>query len=406
MSFETLQLDDPRIPDLCREKYRALLGDWPAPGEFCPRAAAWAMAWLTATQEQALSQPAEGQVLAAPRGKWEGGEYWMPLAWQLCADECGEDACNELVWEGGPIPEPWGDRWLKYEHEAKRLISLVHEHAPYSPTAQPVQVPTISRDALIEKITEGLRGTWHCGRVWDAWSIGTMSDEDFSPVDESDTPTELADAILGMLTAAPLPPLATDCAGMLVVRRSGPVNRRLLSLLQDAVASFGPHLEGGDDQWLIAAKAAIADAELAAAVAEVEALFPASPTFPERADGKTAEQGIFRKFIVQRVDGSDHPGGKHHGCRYFVLDLDHDQHAHAAMTAYGRACAETHPALSEEILASWPEPLAAQPVGREALSRKALVDLWGDKSDGPSNSEIVRFGREVERAHGITGEGM
>lgn len=48
---------------------------------------------------------------------------------------------------------------------------------------------------------------------------------------------------------------------------------------------------------------------------------------------------------------------------------------------------------------------AAQPVGREALSRQTLIGLWGDKSDGPSNSEIVDFGRAVERAHGITGEG-
>lgn len=59
--------------------------------------------------------------------KWEGAEEWMPLAWELCAEECGEEACTELVWEGGPIPEPWGDRWLKYEHEAKRLIALVRK---------------------------------------------------------------------------------------------------------------------------------------------------------------------------------------------------------------------------------------------------------------------------------------
>jgi hypothetical protein len=59
---------------------------------------------------------------------WEGAEYWMPLAWELCADECGEDACNELIWEGGAVPEPWGDRWLKYEDEAKRLIALVQKH--------------------------------------------------------------------------------------------------------------------------------------------------------------------------------------------------------------------------------------------------------------------------------------
>lgn len=61
MSFETLQLDDPRIPDLCREKSRALLGEWPAPGEFCPRAATWAMAWLSKPD----SSPSEQQIDAA-----------------------------------------------------------------------------------------------------------------------------------------------------------------------------------------------------------------------------------------------------------------------------------------------------------------------------------------------------
>jgi hypothetical protein len=55
----------------------------------------------------ALAQPAaSGEPLS---GKWEGAEEWMPLAWELCADECGEEACTELVWEGGPVPEPWGD---------------------------------------------------------------------------------------------------------------------------------------------------------------------------------------------------------------------------------------------------------------------------------------------------------
>jgi len=60
---------------------------------------------------------------------WEGGEGWEPLAWELCAEENGEESCNELIWEGGPAPEPWGERWLKYEDEAKRLIKLVHKHA-------------------------------------------------------------------------------------------------------------------------------------------------------------------------------------------------------------------------------------------------------------------------------------
>jgi hypothetical protein len=72
--------------------------------------------------------------------------------------------------------------------------------------------------------------------------------------------------------------------------------------------------------------------------------------FPERDLTKPAEQqGIFRKFEVRRVDGSDHPGGRHHGCRYYVLDLDHDQHAPAAMRAYPAACASTHPELAADI---------------------------------------------------------
>jgi hypothetical protein len=81
--------------------------------------------------KQARSAPVQKPVATKD---WEGAEYWMPLAWELCAEECGEDACNELIWEGGPIPEPWGDRWLKYEDEAKRLIALVQKH-----TTQPAQ---------------------------------------------------------------------------------------------------------------------------------------------------------------------------------------------------------------------------------------------------------------------------
>lgn len=44
--------------------------------------------------------------------------------------------------------------------------------------------------------------------------------------------------------------------------------------------------------------------------------------------------GLYRKYDVRRTDGRDAPGFKHHGCRYFVLDLDHDEHARAAIRAY------------------------------------------------------------------------
>lgn len=89
--------------------------------------------------EEALAALQSAQPAEVSDAKWEGAEEWMPLAWELCADECGEEACTELVWEGGPIPEPWGDRWLKYEDEAKRLIELVRKHVP---TLRPAQQAT------------------------------------------------------------------------------------------------------------------------------------------------------------------------------------------------------------------------------------------------------------------------
>lgn len=37
----------------------------------------------------------------------------------------------------------------------------------------------------------------------------------------------------------------------------------------------------------------------------------------------------------------------------------------------------------------------------EPLTQTKLIALWADKSDGPSNAEIVSFARAIERAHGI-----
>ena len=45
-------------------------------------------------------------------------------------------------------------------------------------------------------------------------------------------------------------------------------------------------------------------------------------------------RGWFNKFTVNRTDGTDRKGGKHDGCEYFVLDLDHDPHALPALLAY------------------------------------------------------------------------
>lgn len=93
--------------------------------------------WVMGVVET-LQRATPSPLPAAAGANWEGCEGWEPLAWELCAEEHGEEACSELIWEGGPVPEPWGDRWLKYESEAKRLIALVQQHARLASTAAQV----------------------------------------------------------------------------------------------------------------------------------------------------------------------------------------------------------------------------------------------------------------------------
>lgn len=61
-------------------------------------------------------------------------------------------------------------------------------------------VPTVS--TLTSAIAGALSGTWHCMRVWEAWHHGTMSEDDFEPVAESETPREIAEIVAGMYASA------------------------------------------------------------------------------------------------------------------------------------------------------------------------------------------------------------
>lgn len=70
------------------------------------------------------------------------------------------------------------------------------------------------------------------------------------------------------------------------------------------------------------------------------------------------ERGVYRKYRVERVDGSSAPGGKHSECSYFVLDLKHDPFAKDALRAYAAACRLDFPQLAEDLfeLADEAEP--------------------------------------------------
>ena len=62
------------------------------------------------------------------------------------------------------------------------------------------------------------------------------------------------------------------------------------------------------------------------------------------------ERGLYGKFIINRTDGTDKEGSKHHNCAYFVLDLTHDPHAIPALEAYRKSCLkDNYYALAEDL---------------------------------------------------------
>ena len=62
-------------------------------------------------------------------------------------------------------------------------------------------------------------------------------------------------------------------------------------------------------------------------------------------------RGIYKKFTVTRSDGSSDPGGRHHDCAYFVLDLECDEFAIPALKAYVNAAKGTNPSLARDLTA-------------------------------------------------------
>ena len=60
-------------------------------------------------------------------------------------------------------------------------------------------------------------------------------------------------------------------------------------------------------------------------------------------------RGLYGKFYIERTDGSSAPGGKHHDCEYFVLDLHHDKHAISALRAYLLSCRKEYPLLADDL---------------------------------------------------------
>lgn len=100
-----------------------------------------------------------------------------------------------------------------YEQMAKEYASiagynnkLLVELAAYrgQQTISPATPPTAdsaadARDAVRNAIAAQLVGTYYCGRVWSAWQVGTMREDDFTPAEEVD---EVLDDITDAVIAA------------------------------------------------------------------------------------------------------------------------------------------------------------------------------------------------------------
>ena len=61
------------------------------------------------------------------------------------------------------------------------------------------------------------------------------------------------------------------------------------------------------------------------------------------------KKGLYEKYKVSRADGQSEPGRKHEKCSYFVLDLNCDPHAYAAILAYAESCRMRYPALAADL---------------------------------------------------------
>lgn len=74
------------------------------------------------------------------------------------------------------------------------LEARIRQYEVIAAVAEP-----LDREELVVAIANCLDGTYYCGRVWSAWQYGTMSEDDFVPVDETDILSELADTVIDLL---------------------------------------------------------------------------------------------------------------------------------------------------------------------------------------------------------------
>lgn len=113
-------------------------------------------------------------------------------------------------------------------------------------------------------------------------------------------------------------------------------------------------------------------------------------------------RGVYRKFDVRRTDGRSEPGGKHHDCNYFVLDLTHDPHARRALLAYADSCDEEEPLLARDIRAKIRS--GEWPCGRSSPTT-FMIGLYMKRDDAESDGIGRVLAVLSHEARGVCGGG-
>jgi hypothetical protein len=89
--------------------------------------------------------------------------------------------------------------WCEVKADVLAMIAATAPAQEVTQQAAPDEVRQCVRDA----VADALAGLYYCGRVWSAWGVGTMSEDDFSPADEdNDIIENVADAALNAMVLA------------------------------------------------------------------------------------------------------------------------------------------------------------------------------------------------------------
>jgi hypothetical protein len=84
------------------------------------------------------------------------------------------------------------------------------------------------------------------------------------------------------------------------------------------------------------------------------------------------EMGIYDKYFVMRGDLQDMRGGRHFGCKHFVIDISHDPFAKETLLRYAELCEKEYPNLARDLRAMFPDapPIANPEQSKPKRKRK------------------------------------